>query len=122
MEVSPAKLIAFGVTIESKAGNARELVELVKYAEMAHWRELAEYIASITYADRVARFTLRGDPCEERLDELHQLATDFLRDFALDGRRKVRPILLEESRSDIRWAASYLPSSLKRRDIPKTEK
>ena len=48
-QIEPAKMTAFGINIESRYGNAGEIIEMINFSRIAAQNNIAHYVERVEY-------------------------------------------------------------------------
>jgi hypothetical protein len=86
-QIEPSALEAFGVTIDSRYGQARELIELMNFTKLLAEKKLAHYVKLAFYDSKACMCTLELDPSVQQgdavADTILEAATETIGQFDL---------------------------------------
>src|SRR5262249_26547475 len=68
LQIEPAALEAFGVPIESRYGQAHELIELMNFTELLAEKKVGHYVKQAFYDSKACMCTLELDPSVQQGD------------------------------------------------------
>jgi len=84
-QVSPDNMTAFGIHIQSRYGQASEIIQMINFARQAATREVAHYVKELFYDSKSCTCSIKlvgevslGDPIET---ELREIALECLSQF-----------------------------------------
>ena len=75
-QVEPSELVAFGITISSRYGDASELIEMMRFAEMVAQKKVSHYVRRVFYDTKANYCNIELDATVQRDDPVASAILD----------------------------------------------